>query len=90
MNICCICVLKKINCSLSGFPHLFMLPCRLQEDNHHSALRENLCYFMAFRVYFPMYPNLITPVCVCVTAHIVAKISVVIPSAKDSYLALVS
>lgn len=68
----------------------FMLPRRLQEDNHHSALRENLHHFMAFRVYFPMYPNLITRVCVCVTANVVAKISVVIPSAKDSYLALVS
>lgn len=76
--------------SLSGLPLLRKLPCRLQEDNHHCVLGESLCFFMAFRIYFPMYPNLITPVCVCVTAHIVAKISALIPSAKDSYLAPVS
>lgn len=37
-----------------------------------------------------MYPNLITPVCVCVPSHIVAKISALIPSANNPYLALVS
>lgn len=55
-----------------------------------TARSGRICYFMAFYIYFPMYPNLITPVCVCVTAHIAAEISAVIPSAKDSYLALVS
>lgn len=34
-----------------------------------TALREEPCYFMAFGVYFPMYPNLITPVCVCVSGR---------------------
>lgn len=46
--------------------------------------------FHGFSQLFPMYPNLITPVCVWVPAHIVAKISALIPTANESYLALVS
>lgn len=44
--------------------------------------------FHGFSHLFPMYPSLITPV--CVLSHIVAKISALIPSASNLYLALVS
>lgn len=44
--------------------------------------------FHGFSHLFPMYPNLITPV--CVPSNIVAKISTLIPSASNLYLALVS
>lgn len=46
--------------------------------------------FHGFSRLFPMYPNLITPVCVCVLSNIVAKISTLIPSANNPYRALVS
>lgn len=71
--------------SFSGLPLLLKLPCRLGGgDNHHCVLGESVLFRGFFCVYFPTHPNLITPVCVCVAACTVAKISVLIPSAKDS------
>lgn len=76
---------------LSGFFRRLMLPCRLQEDNHRSTLRENLL-FHGFSHLFPhVSKSHHSCLCLCCCSHTaVAEISVVIPPAKDSYLALVS